>query len=455
MFFEDTIFAPASPAGGAISVIRISGAGALALLRMFFIPKIADKDGNFEHRRMLFGGFYSPEGELIDTCSAVYYKAPASYTGEDSAEVFLHGSPAVMNSALALLKSGGARLAEAGEFTKRAFLNGKIELSGAEAVMDVINSDAELSRKAAVFQLEGGLGRHIDGIYDDITAALAHIYAVIDYPDEMGDDALSEARLVSSLSEMEQKLRALVKNGLASRVLRDGARVAILGEPNAGKSSLLNALLLRERAIVTPLAGTTRDTLEERADIKGIPVIFIDTAGIRATEDTVETLGVERAERELSSCDLALWLHQSDLTVTEGERAVYSQLKAKPHLIVFTKRDICPVTNSAAAEFYAGSPSVIVSSKTGEGLDVLRDKTAELLHPSGEQPIVTNSRHISALGGAADAIKSAVSAINAGLGLDCCATDLAEALRLVGSVNGRSADEDLINDIFSRFCVGK
>lgn len=443
-------------------MVRISGAGTKELLRKFFIPQKDDKASFPRHRHMTYLRLVDSEGGLIDECSAVYYNAPHSYTGEDMAEVFLHGSAAVMNALFALLgRESGVRPAEAGEFTKRAFLNGKLDLSGAEAVMDMISADTELSRRAAAYQLEGGLRKRIDALYDELTDIAAYSAAVMDYPEEMEDEALAGNMLASRLNSVKTTVDLLIKNGLASKVLREGARVVIMGEPNSGKSSLLNALLLRERAIVTPQAGTTRDTIEERADVNGIPVTFIDTAGIRASKDDVERLGIERAWKECENADLVLWLHPKGENVTKEEAAAFASVD-KPKAVVYTKADLGSYNCNDKDGAWGYDPCMLscdtclaLSSKTGEGIEQLKNTVASLLHPTNERAVITNSRHITALRAAADSIKSAIAACEEGMGLDCCSTDIEEAMNSIGAITGRTASEDVINAIFGRFCVGK
>ena len=437
-------------------MIRISGADTISLLRKFFIPAEKSLDGKefLEHRRMTYGRLVNAEGELIDTCTAAYYRAPHSYTGEDMAEVYVHGSPAAMQAALEAFGTA-ARPAEAGEFTKRAFLNGKLDLSGAEAVMDMISANTELARKAAAEQLSGGLKKRLDGIYDSMTDAAAYIAAVIDYPDEMGDDTVTDAELIKRLGIIKAEVDALIINGLGSRVLREGARVAITGEPNAGKSSLLNALLLRERAIVTELAGTTRDTIEESSSVMGVPVVFIDTAGLNNAGDKAERLGVERAFAAAENSELILWLRQGDRVFTENEAKLFDSVKAKKHMVLFTKCDAWTKPDPEAEAFYAEEDILLISSVTGEGLEALRQRIAYTLHPTDEPAIVTNTRHINALSEASRQLAAAIESCESGMGADCCSTDLAEAMHSIGLITGRDAGEDVIDAIFSRFCVGK
>ena len=446
-----TIFAPSTPSGGAVAMVRISGAETRRLLEKYLRPA----GGSFEPRMMTLARLVDEDGALIDECCAVFYRAPRSYTGEDMAEIFTHGSPAVLRKLFMLLSAEkNVRPADAGEFTKRAFLNGKTDLSGAEAVMDLISAGTELARRAASSQLSGGLRERIDGLYERLLDISAYLSAVIDYPDEMEDEAMAGGELLRRIRSVADDVGRLIENGLASRVLREGARVAILGEPNSGKSSLLNALLLRERAIVTPFAGTTRDTIEESADLNGVPVVFVDTAGIRQASDPVERLGVERSLREADIARAALWLHECGTPADDAELAALRSVNCQNILVVLTKSDLCSVPSPGESKAFEGMRTVLVSSKTGEGLERLKGVLASLLHSTDEPAIVTNTRHIAALQAAASSLASAESAV-CGAGLDCCATDIAEALEHIGSVTGRTASEDVIDGIFSRFCVGK
>lgn len=469
----DTIFALSTPAGGAIALIRVSGDMTRKAIASLFTGKLI-------HRRSSYGEIRFG-GDLIDTCNVTFFESPHSYTGEDMAEIGVHGSHAVVEAVFDALTSLGLRRAEAGEFTKRAFLNGKLDLAQADAVMDMISSKAELSRKAAANQLEGDLSRRIGDIYERLTAAAALISATIDFPDEM--DAITDSSaVIEELRKIRNELRDLANNGLRFSLLREGARVALVGRPNAGKSSLLNALIGKDRAIVTPIAGTTRDTIEAPASVCGIPVIFIDTAGVRSAADAIEAIGVQRTKAEIAKADLVLALFDgsSELmnediellhivsscrilpVVTKADVFDMDSLKLDLSLLeksICTDNEICkeaisscdPVQRSSSYSHRSLPAPIFISSLTGEGLDKLRTEIAAMLIPSGESAIVTNRRHIDELSFAADALDSAIMTYE----LDCIATDIRNAMLHVGAITGDTADEDVIDAVFSKFCVGK
>lgn len=442
---DDTVFALSTPVGGAIALMRISGAGSRALLERLFT-------GRIEHRRVSYGRIVDGAGETLDVCSAVWFEAPNSYTGEDMAEISIHGSYAVAARLAELIAStGAARPAEPGEFTKRAYLNGKMDLAQAEAVMDLIASTAERSRRAAARQLEGGLSSIVSSYYGRLKRVCARLAAAMD--DDTDEIEAGDAS--EELSALERELEALAEGGLRSRVLREGARIAIIGSPNVGKSSLLNALIMRDRAIVTPIPGTTRDTVEEAASIDGVPVVFIDTAGIRDTRDEVELIGIERSKRASGEADLILWLIEGSREIGRGDEDIRASVDAGKTLAVITKSDLEQVVFPDAGGRIGGIPAVTVSSITGEGLDELRRAIVKRLAPSDSEAVVTNTRHITALRGAAERISAAAALQQDGLG-DAAFFELREAMESLASITGRSdAAEDLVDEIFGSFCVGK
>lgn len=439
----DTIFALATPLGGALAIVRISGPQSAAILERLFSGNCAK-----EPRRMRYGRLCDVEGHFLEDCMAVFFPAPASYSGEDMAELYIHGGAAGAQRALAAL--GGTRLCRAaapGEFTKRAFLNGKIALSRAEAVMDYIAALSERAAKAAGEQLQGKLHERVRAIEAELTALLAEMDAAIDYPEEMEDEVRSKAP--EALEGARAALLALAKNGMDSRLLREGARIVICGRPNAGKSSLLNALLGRDRAIVTPMAGATRDTLEEGAVFCGLPVRLTDTAGLREACDEAEKQGVSRSEAAMAEADLLLLCF--DASQAPDEAADMALLKAAAHkkrILLFCKADL-PLLYKKEGPF---ADALCISAKHGEGLEEIRERAARMLLGAGaESPAVTNRRHIEAFEKAAAALSCALRAPDA----ECAATDLREALLHIGAVTGSAVDEAVIDAIFSRFCVGK
>lgn len=448
---EDTVFALSSPVGGAIAIVRITGGGAKdALMRVFRCKKAP------EHRVMSYGHVVDTEsGEIIDSAMACFLEAPATYTGEDMAEIYIHGSRVIAKRTLELL-SRFLRPAEGGEFTKRAFINGKLDLSQAEAVMDVISSVTEQGARMAEEQLAGSIGSGIRDIEDSLIDILSGVEAALDYPDELEEDTVSS--LNGDLAPIIQRLDYLIRGGNAARIFREGAAVAILGAPNAGKSSLFNALMGTERAIVTSIPGTTRDTLEETLDICGAPVRMIDTAGIREGADEAERIGVERAKKAGERADLILIAIDGTKPMDEESRALIAAANRgeyKKCILIFTKADkadFMPHENCENGENCAALSPISVSSVTGEGLDALKERMAALLlTKEAESALVTNSRHIHALAEA----KAALEAADAAAGTDLAAADIRTALYALGRITGREVTADVIERIFSRFCVGK
>lgn len=433
---EDTIYAPSSAIGGAIAVLRISGEHAA------HVRELLDCDPTVRPRELCHA-ILSQNGELIDDCMAVYFPAPRSYTGEDMMELNVHGGMQTVQRALGALASLGFRPAEAGEFTKRAFFNGKMDLSAAEAVMDVIQADAEQSLKAALLQLQGSVKREIEQLESLLLDALSGIDAAIDYPDEAERDA-TEA-LPKSLAAAVARLETLIGESRRGRVLRDGLRVAILGRPNVGKSSLMNALLGSERAIVTASAGTTRDVIDERLNLNGVPVSLIDTAGIREAENEAERIGVERARAALKSADVVCLVLDASAPLEGEDRALLEETEGDHRLVLLNK---CDLAQQCAYE----GDMIRVSAKTGQGLDALKQALMERAAPErADGTYITNERHIRALEQALAALKDAAEAGE----FDCAATDIHNALHFLGSITGTDVDATVIDRIFERFCVGK
>lgn len=433
---EDTIYAPSTAIGGAIAVLRVSGPRAKETARIFD-RGFASEPGMMRFVRV------QDDKEPIDDAMAVYFSAPASYTGEDMVEIDCHGGHQTVQRILGLLSGLGFRPAEGGEFTRRAFLNGKMDLAQAEAVMDIITADAEQSRKAALNQLHGSVSRAIHDVEDVLLDALSGIDAAIDYPDEAEEDCI--ARLPEQLGAGRSKAERLLADGRRGRVLRDGLRVVILGRPNTGKSSLMNALAGFERAIVTDIAGTTRDVLDERLSFDGVPVRLIDTAGIREATDRAEQIGVDRALDEMRRADVQLVLLDGSAPLTAGDETLIETTEnGIPRILVVNKCDLPRQTD------YAGAISI--SAKTGQGLEELKREVLRLAAPQdADCNAITNERHLHALEQACAALCSAEQAEE----LDCKATDIRAALQALGSITGTDVDATVIDRIFERFCVGK
>ena len=442
-----TVFALATPLGGAIAMIRISGENARALLERLFT-------GRIEHRRVSYGRITDGAGETVDTCTAVFYAAPDSYTGEDCAEISFHGSYAVAVRLAELIEGTGlASPAEPGEFTKRAYLNGKMDLAQAEAVMDIVSSTAEKQRRAAARQLEGRLSAAVASLYKRLSAVSALIAAAMD--DDTGETEADEEGVLAELSTLSAELDSLSAGGMRARVLREGARIAIIGSPNVGKSSLLNALIMRERAIVTPIPGTTRDTVEEAASVEGIPVVFVDTAGIRETADEVERMGIERSLRECGEAELVLWLIEGARGLSNEDEEIRRGLDPQKTIAVITKNDLEQVVGPDTEGRLCGFPAVTVSSLTGEGLGELKLAIAKKLVPAEAEALVTNRRHIAALSCAAHSVSEAEALLRCGM-TDAAFFELRTAMDQLAAITGREDPaEDLVNEIFANFCVGK
>lgn len=428
----DTVFAPSSAVGGAICVIRVSGANARAVAKSILSDPVDEHVNRLRHTKIL------RNGETVDDCMAVFFRAPKSYTGEDMLELHCHGGLMTVRAVLETLSGAGAVPAEAGEFTRRAFWNGKMDLSQAEAVMDVINAQSQSGLKVALEQLGGSVGRRIRNAEELLLDVRAAIEAAIDYPDEAELDGACAAKLVAAESE----LSALIEEGRRGRVLRDGLKIAILGRPNVGKSSLLNALLGQDRAIVTATAGTTRDVLDERTVIEGVPIRLIDTAGLRDTADEAERIGVERARNAMDAADVLLIVLDGSVPKTDEEEALLSKTAERDRIVVANKRDLGTVTDADLA----------ISCKTGEGVEALKARIAAFADSARQSTVcITNERHIRALELALDSVCHAKTQTEP----DCIATDVQEALHQIGTITGTDVDAEVIDRIFRNFCVGK
>ena len=456
----DTIAAVATPmARGAIGILRLSGPEAVQAASAVFKPASGRPLEAYQGRRLVYGTLYDREGNAIDQVLATYTKGPGSYTGEDTAELQCHGSPAVLTLGLEALFAQGVRQAGPGEFTRRAFLNGRLDLTQAEAVADLIDAETSSAVRQAAGQLSGALGRRVAAVYDALTDLTAHFCAVLDYPDEDIDPFRSET-MEQALSAAERELSALLATYGRGRQLVQGVPCAIVGRPNAGKSSLLNALVGYDRAIVTDIPGTTRDTIEERCRLGGVLLRLIDTAGLRDTADAVERLGVERSRAALEGAGLALVLIDPHGGITEEDLAILDQarLAAEKVIVVLTKADL---DDGGEIEFSLEGencpPVVSLSAKTGEGLEKL-ERTVGTLFPQREEnwgELLTNARQAEAAGRALEAVSSAQSALTAGMPADAVFSDVEAALDALGALTGRSVQEDVTDRIFSRFCVGK
>lgn len=437
----------------AIGIIRLSGDETFRVIDRLFFPYSGKKMSESADRRLIFGELRDRGGELLDVCLCTISRAPHSYTGENTAELQCHGSPTVLRAALDELFALGARQAAPGEFTKRAFLNGRMELCAAEAVADIIDAETVECAKNAAGQLSGAISRKVDGIYSALTDISSHYHAVLDYPDEDIEDFQLESyegSLTSALTELERLLQSHERG----KLMTGGIPAAIAGRPNAGKSSLLNALLGYDRAIVTAIPGTTRDTIEEKLRIGRLTLRLIDTAGIRDTDDEVERLGVERSRAAMSKAELVIAVVDGSGEISDEDREVIAQAEAAPKgIVVLSKRDIA----EQGAVIDTALPVVSLSSVTGDGMDELERVIAEQFPlpevPAGE--ILTNVRQADAVKRAIEYMRSALDAMRAGMTPDIVLTEMEGAMSALGELSGRTVREDVTNRIFQRFCVGK
>ena len=454
---RDTIAAIATPAQpGAIGILRLSGAGTCAALDAVFRAKNGKKAGAQRSRTMVLGELLDETGQVIDNVLCVVFPAPHSYTGEDCAELHCHGSPIVLDAGLRALFAAGCRQATGGEFTKRAFLNGQLDLIQAESVVDLIDAETAQQAHNAVCQLDGALSRTVGRIYDELMDMAARFYAVVDYPDEDIED-LQRHEMLDTLRRAQGELESLVAGFSRGRLMKLGVPTVLLGKPNAGKSSLLNALLGYDRAIVTDVAGTTRDTVEEKAEVGGVLLRLIDTAGIRQGGDAVESLGVERSRAAAKRASLAVLVLDGSLPLTQEDEDAIALAQTVPHLIVAVNKSDLPraVDIGGLADRFDNVASV--SAATGEGLDVLTDAIAAQF-PAGSTAggaLLTNARQADAANRALSAVAEARSALRIGMTADVVLTDCESALAALGELNGKQVRDDLIDTIFSRFCVGK
>ena len=444
----------------AIGIIRVSGEGCFALCDQVFRAANGRPFPEQPSHKMVFGEMLDAESRVIDRGLAVRFPGPHSYTGEDSAEFHCHGSPVVLRELLDALFAAGARQAKAGEFTQRAFLNGRLDLTQAEAVIDLIDAETAAAARNAAAQLDGGLRRVLEPIQDSLLDITSRFYAVVDYPDEDIEDVKPE-QVAEALSSAEKQLSSLLATCQRGKVLKSGVRTAIVGRPNAGKSSLLNALAGYERAIVTDIPGTTRDTVEESVLCGGVLLRLIDTAGIRDTEDVVEQKGVERSRKALESADLVLAVVDSSVPLTDEDLEGLRLAAENPRWIaVFSKCDLWDTKAHSVGIIGSPAPaaSVTLSSVTGEGLGDLENAVAALF-PAGDPKeagsLLTDQRQEEAVRRARDAVRRAKDALENGLTPDAVLTDAEEALDSLGELTGRTAKEEIVSRIFSRFCVGK
>ncbi len=444
----DTICACATPPlNGGISIVRISGEDAKSVALDVFSKK------QLPPRTMVLGEVLGDTG-VVDKCLCVFFASPNSFTGEDVVEFHCHGGYCVTNTLINLLIKKGVRIALPGEFTKRAFINGKTDLAEAQAVGELIGALSEKSATASVKRLRGELSRKIDSAQDTLTDILAELEVHIEYPEEDIEHTLT----LNKLADILRELTRLERTFNTGRLLSEGAQIAIVGRPNVGKSSLLNAFLGTPRAIVTDVAGTTRDTITETYSLDGLPLILTDTAGIRNSDDAVERIGVDISKSEIEKCDVVLFVLDSSCEISGDDREIFALLKTKPHITVLNKSDLEGVVTEKDVKSAFGITPVCISAKHATGLDELKsaiftacayDETAT------EGVMINNARQHEAVLNAINCLNDAINAIKSGLESELIATDLKDAWHCLGFITGKTLTQDIVDRIFSSFCLGK
>ena len=459
MFIDDTIAAIATaPGEGGIGIIRISGEKSLQVAQSIFKSKSGKMIKDYNARTLIYGTVVDNE-KVIDEVLVAYMKGPNSYTAEDVIEINCHGGFISVKKILELILSKGVRLAEAGEFTKRAFLNGRIDLSQAEAIIDVIKSKTDMAHEVAQSQLEGSLAKKIKDLRMNVTEVLAHLEVSIDFAEEDVEE-ITYQTLEEKALELRNEIKKLYDTAESGKILRDGLKTVIVGKPNVGKSSLLNSILGENRAIVTDIAGTTRDVIEEFVNIKGIPLKIVDTAGIRETEDVVEKIGVEKSRESFSTADLVIMVLDASRKLSEEDMEILESLKNKKTIVLLNKMDLEPQIELEKIEEFVNSEDIIkISDLKHQGIEELQDKIEAMVYhgsvKNSSNLMITNSRHKDALFKAYESINDAISAIEQRMPYDFIEVDFKNIWDYLGYINGDTVREDLLDTIFANFCIGK
>ena len=459
MKITDTIAAISAAAGNSgIGIIRVSGDEAIEVVDKIFRPANKNKKlANVESHTVHYGHIMDGD-KTLDQVLVIVMKNPHSYTGEDTVEIDCHGGMLILKKVLDLVLKNGARTAEPGEFTKRAFLNGRIDLSQAEAVMDLINSKNDFALNSSIEQLKGGVSDAIKDIRKDIIYHIAFIESALDDPEHISLDGYDE-EITEMLNENINKISKLVNSFDNGRIMKEGIKTVILGKPNAGKSSLLNLMLGEDRAIVTDIEGTTRDTLEENINFNGLSLKIIDTAGIRDTEDLVERIGVNKAKEIAKEGDLIIYVVDGSRELDDNDREIIKLINEKQAIILVNKSDMDTVINIEELKKDSNRDVILFSAKNGEGMDQLEEEIRNMFYSGkvtyNDQVYITNARHKEALENALESLKQVKNSVDAGMPEDFYSIDLMDAYTDLGLIIGESVEDDLVNEIFSKFCMGK
>lgn len=459
MFIDDTIAAIATaPGEGGIGIIRISGEKSLQVAESIFKSVTGKLIKDYNTRTLIYGTVVDGE-KVIDEALVAYMKGPKSYTGEDVIEINCHGGFISVKKILELILSKDVRLADAGEFTKRAFLNGRIDLSQAEAIIDVIKAKTDKAHEVAQSQLEGSLSKKIRELRFKVTEVLAHLEVSIDFAEEDVEE-ITYKTLRENAEDIKREIKKLYDTSESGKILRDGLKTVIIGKPNVGKSSLLNSILGENRAIVTDIAGTTRDVIEEFVNIKGIPLKIVDTAGIRETEDIVEKIGVEKSKESYNTADLVIMVLDSSRPLSQEDREILETLENKKTIVLLNKTDLPQQIDIDELSKYVDCSSIIkISALQHKGIEELQDKIEAMVYKgsvkNSSNLMITNSRHKDALLKAYESINDAISAIDQNMPYDFIEVDFKNIWDYLGYINGDTVKEDLLDTIFANFCIGK
>ena len=457
---DDVIAAISTPVGtGGIGIVRLSGAESFQVADRVFVSPSGKSVTSFPSHTIHYGHVVGRDGAVIDEVMLTVMRAPKTYTREDIVEINCHGGNVVVGMVLQAVIDAGARLADPGEFTQRAFVNGRIDLSQAEAVMDVIDAKTEAGVSYSLNQLSGGLSKKYQGIDDELLHLLTYIDAALDYP-EYDVEEVTEQELDQNIHHMIDEIDELLQSAKVGKVVRDGIDTVILGEPNVGKSSLMNKLLHEEKALVTNIPGTTRDTIEDYLNIGGVPFHIIDTAGIRETDDVIERMGVERAKQMVNQAELVLYIEDVSRETSNGDQKWMSLLEGKKVLHIYNKSDLIDEDDQASLKDHLSDNQIVLSVKSEEGIQTLKHKMVEMAVGSDsvvrkDDPIVSNVRHISLLKQVRQNLESALESMAMGMSVDIVAIDLKDALDNLRKITGQSLGDDIIDQIFANFCLGK